>query len=245
MEKKILSYLLVLSLFFLFLFWSFHQLNYQWNWSAVYEYRSKFISGWLTTVAMSLASLILSSMIGLCGSLFLLSRSEILKATARVYIETIRGTPFLVQLLIIFYVVANALGIENRYFVGIVCMSLFSGAYMAEIIRGAVNSIEKGQLDSARAIGLTSIQTYRLVIFPQAMRLILPSMAGQFVSLIKDSSLLSVLAISEFTLNVQEVNSFTYSTMESYLPLALGYLLLTMPLSLFIQIWEKRWRYEA
>jgi len=116
---------------------------------------------------------------------------------------------------------------------------------MSEIIRSGLLSIERGQLDSASAIGLTPRQTFQLIVFPQSMRLVLPSVAGQFVSLIKDSSLLSVIAISEFTLNAQEVNSFTYSTMESYLPLAAGYLLLTLPLSLCIQAWEKRWRYEA
>ena len=243
--KTINSYLLILILLLAFLLWSFAQLDYQWNWPIIYNYRHKFISGWFTTLGISAIALLLSFAIGLISALASLSRFHILKAACRVYVELIRGTPLLVQLLVSFYVVASALGLENRYAVGILCMSIFSGAYMSEIIRSGLLSIERGQLDSASAIGLTPRQTFQLIVFPQSMRLVLPSVAGQFVSLIKDSSLLSVIAISEFTLNAQEVNSFTYSTMESYLPLAAGYLLLTLPLSLCIQAWEKRWRYEA
>ena len=243
--KTINSYLLILILLLAFLLWSFAQLDYQWNWPIIYNYRHKFISGWFTTLGISAIALLLSFAIGLISALASLSRFHILKAACRVYVELIRGTPLLVQLHVSFYVVASALGLENRYAVGILCMSIFSGAYMSEIIRSGLLSIERGQLDSASAIGLTPRQTFQLIVFPQSMRLVLPSVAGQFVSLIKDSSLLSVIAISEFTLNAQEVNSFTYSTMESYLPLAAGYLLLTLPLSLCIQAWEKRWRYEA
>ena len=115
---------------------------------------------------------------------------------------------------------------------------------MAEIFRGGLNAIPKTQRDSARAIGLTRWQSFRLVILPQAVRLVLPAIAGQLVSLIKDSSLLSVIAISEFTLNAREVNSFTYSTLESYAPLAIGYLMLTLPLSAASRWLEKAFSYE-
>ena len=106
-------------------------------------------------------------------------------------------------------------------------------------------AIPAGQRDAARAIGLTPWQSMRLVILPQAIRLVLPAVAGQLVSLIKDSSLLSVIAVSEFTLAAQEVNSFTYSTLESYLPLAAGYLLLTLPLSALSRWLERHFAYEA
>jgi polar amino acid transport system permease protein len=149
-----------------------------------------------------------------------------------------------VQLLIGFYVVATAIGLENRYVAGALLLSLFSGAYMAEIVRGGLDAIPRGQIDSARAIGLTPWQTLRLVVLPQAIRLVLPPVAGQLVSLVKDSSLLSVIAISEFTLAAQEVNSFTYSTLECYVPLAVGYLLLTLPLSAFSRWLEWHFRYD-
>jgi len=160
-------------------------------------------------------------------------------------VEVIRGTPLLVQLLIGFYVIANAVGLENRYVVGVLVLSLFSGAYMAEIFRGGLAAIPTTQRDAARAIGLTPWQSLRFVILPQAIRLVLPPVAGQLVSLIKDSSLLSVIAISEFTLSAQEVNAFTYSTLECYLPLAAGYLLLTLPLSALARWLERRFHYES
>src|SRR4029078_10140516 len=106
----------------------------------------------------------------------------------------------LVQIYFYFYVFGQALALNNRYVVGPLILSVFSGGYLSEIIRDGIEGVGTSQIESARAIGLTRPQTYRYVIFPQAIRQILPSLAGQFVSLIKDSSLLSVLGINEFTL---------------------------------------------
>jgi polar amino acid transport system permease protein len=224
---------------------AFSRIGYAWNWAAVWEYRGKLLQGWLVTVVLSLAALVASTTIGCVTAFMLRSKRPLVEAAARVYVELIRGTPLLVQLLIGFYVVATAVGLENRFVVGVLLLALFSGAYMAEIFRGGLDAIPKTQLDSARAIGLTPWQSLRLVVLPQAVRIVLPAIAGQLVSLIKDSSLLSVIAISEFTLAAQEVNSFTYSTLESYLPLAAGYLLLTLPLSALSRWLEHRFRYET
>jgi polar amino acid transport system permease protein len=224
---------------------AFSRVGYAWNWTAVWEYRGKLLQGWLVTVVLSFAALLASTAIGCVTAFMLRSKRPLVEAAARVYVELIRGTPLLVQLLIGFYVVATAVGLENRFVVGVLLLALFSGAYMAEIFRGGLDAIPKTQLDSARAIGLTPWQSLRLVVLPQAVRIVLPSIAGQLVSLIKDSSLLSVIAISEFTLAAQEVNSFTYSTLESYLPLAAGYLLLTLPLSALSRWLEHRFRYET
>lgn len=216
-----------------------------WNWSGVWDYREKFIQGWLVTVGISLASLVASIAVGLVAAGLLSSRHVLVEAVGRVYVELIRGTPLLVQLLLGFYVVANAVGLDNRFVVGVLVLALFNGAYMAEIFRGGLAAIPRPQRDAARAIGLTPWQSLRLVILPQAVRLVLPAVAGQLVSLVKDSSLLSVIAISEFTLAAQEVNSFTYSTLESYIPLAVGYLLLTLPLSAIARGLERHFRYES
>ena len=223
---------------------AFARLDYAWNWQAVLDYRGLLLKGWLATVAISLATLVTSGLIGAVAALALGSRLPLVEACGRVYVELIRGTPLLVQLLVGFYVVAAAVGLENRYVVGVLVLSLFSGAYMAEIFRGGIDAIPKTQLDSARAIGLTPWQAMRLVILPQASRIVLPAVAGQLVSLVKDSSLLSVIAISEFTQTAQEVNAATYSTLESYLPLAAGYLLLTLPLSRLSRWLEARLRFE-
>ena len=112
-------------------------------------------------------------------------------------------------------------------------MALFAGAYVSEIIRGAIQSVEVEQFETSLSLGMTNYQMYRYVIFPQAFRRMLPALTGQFASIIKDSSLLSIISISEFTMNAQEVNAYTYSTLESYIPLAIGYLLLTYPISYY------------
>ncbi len=240
-----LAHILVVAVFAALIALAFSRVDYTWNWAGVWDYRQKCVQGWLTTVGLSLAALLASSLIGVVAALLLQSSQPLLEAVGRVYVELIRGTPLLVQLLIGFYVIASAVGLENRFVVGVLVLSLFSGAYMAEIFRGGLAAIPKTQIDAARAIGLSPLQTLRFVILPQAVRLVLPPVAGQLVSLVKDSSLLSVIAISEFTLNAQEVNSFTYSTLESYLPLAVGYLILTLPLSALSRWLEARFLYET
>jgi polar amino acid transport system permease protein len=240
-----LAHTIVVALLIAGISLAFARVGYGWNWAVVWEYRGLLIRGWLTTVGVSLAALAASILVGALAAVMLRSGRPLLEAAARVYVELIRGTPLLVQLLLGFYVVASAVGLENRYVAGVLVLALFAGAYMAEIFRGGLDAIPRAQIDSARAIGLTPGQSLRLVVLPQAVRLVLPAVAGQLVSLVKDSSLLSVIAISEFTLAAQEVNSFTYSTLESYLPLALGYLALTLPLSALARLLESRFRYET
>jgi polar amino acid transport system permease protein len=236
-----LVFLLVAAVFY----FSFAQLDTNWNWGAVYKYRHKFITGWWTTLWISLASLGLSTLIGLAAAVGQRSSFLFWRYLSKVYVEIIRGTPLLVQILIFWYVIGNAIHLENRYLAGILALSVFSGAYMAEIFRAGIESVGKSQLESAMAIGLTRGQTYRYVVLPQALRQTLPPLAGQFVSLIKDSSLLSVIAISEFTLNAQETASATYGNFECYIPLAVGYLLLTLPVSILTRRLETRTSYET
>ncbi len=177
----------------------------------------------------------------------LLSRSNLWLATtfSRVYVELIRGTPLLVQILFFYYVIANQLGFENRYLAGIVVLSLFHAAYIAEMIRAGLDTVSATQQESARAIGLSHWQAMRFVLFPQAVRQVIPPLAGQFASIIKDSSLLSVIGINEITNAAQQINSATYSTLEVFLPLALAYLILTLPISLWSRRLERRFAYET
>ncbi len=235
----LLACLLVSALFY----FAFSRIAYNWGWQPIWEYRGKFIQGWFVTIGISTGALVFSTLFGVLAALLRRSRILVLRSIALLYVELIRGTPLLVQILIFFYVVGNALGVENRYVAGVLILSLFAGAYISEIIRSGIEGVAESQLESARSIGLTPAQTYRYVIFPQAIRQVLPPLAGAFVSLIKDSSLLSIISISEFTLNAREVNAFTYSTLESYLPLAVGYLVLTLPLSLWTRRLEQRFAY--
>lgn len=220
----------------------FKNISYNFNWEQVYEYKQKFINGFFMTILISFFALILSFIIALFFTYAQGSKVIILRFFARFYIEIIRGTPLLVQILIFFYVFANNLGFENRYIVGVFILAMFSGAYVTEIIRAAIESISKEQFEASLSLGMTKYQTYRYIIFPQAFKRMIPALTGQFASIIKDSSLLSIIAISEFTMNAQEVDAITYSTLESYIPLALGYLILTYPISYYTKRLEEKLR---
>lgn len=215
------------------------------NAAQVWPYREAFWRGWLLTLKLSLAALALSTVIGLIATMAKRSSVLLFRYPAIFYIEVVRGTPLLVLLLILYYVVFHAVGWESRQAAGVWILSLFSGAYIAEILRAGLESIGQSQWESARAIGLTQSQTYLSIVAPQALRHSLPALAGQFASLIKDSSLLSILGIAEFTFTAQQVNSATFSTLESYLPLGIGYLILTVPLSLWTKHLERTLRYDT
>ncbi len=240
---KALNFSLVFVVLAALFFALFFSQTYEWR--DVYLYRFVFIKGFGYTVFISLISLVLSLLIGLVASLCRHSSILILRYLAHIYVEVIRGTPLLVQLLFFFYVVSSAIGIQSRLCVGVLTLSLFSGAYIAEVLRAGIESTRKTLLESATAIGLNTYQTYRYVIFPIAFRQILPPLAGQFASIIKDSYLLSILGISEFTYAAQQISSATFSTLECYFPLAVGYFLLTFPISLLSRYLEKRNAHEA
>lgn len=226
------------------LFWfAFAGLGYQFNWAAVWRYRYNLARGFLTTILISFFSLMLSLLVGVVCAFSSRSRFILVRMFSRAYVEVIRGTPLLVQILIFFYVVANAFGIADRYVVGVVIMAVFAGAYVAEIVRAGIESVAGSQLESARSLGLTTYQMYRYVIMPQVLTRVLPPLTGQFASLIKDSSLLSIIAVNEFTQMAREVNAVTFSTLESYIPLAVGYLALTLPISVFTKHLERRYSY--
>jgi polar amino acid transport system permease protein len=242
---RAVSFLFALSLLAGVFTFAFSTIGYHWDWHSVWVYRALFVRGWSVTLRISGVSLVASCLIG--SLLTLLRRSPFLplRYLSRICVETIRGTPLLVQLLIFYYVVAQSFHMEDRYLVGVLTLSVFSGAYISEVIRAGIEGIATSQLDAARSIGLTTAQTYRYVILPQAIRQILPPLAGQFASLVKDSSLLSIIGIGELTLSAQNVSSYTYSNFESYIPLAFGYLILTLPISLITQTLERRHRYET
>lgn len=240
-----LSFLLALALVAAVLFAALFALHYDWSWAGVWKYRQLYLEGWLTTLLIAAVALPLSAILGLVFALARRSPWLPVSYIARIYVELTRGAPLLVQIYLYFYVFGMALGVSQRYVLGPLILATFSGAYIAELIRAGIESVGKTQLESARAIGLTTAQTYRFVIFPQAIRQILPGLAGQFVSLVKDSSLLSVIALNEFTQAGTNVNAYTASPFESYLPLAIGYLIITLPISLWTQRLEQRTRFET
>lgn len=215
------------------------------NWEAVWKYRQAFLHGWLLTIGVSSAALVLSTLIGLGVALGRRSSFLPLRYLLASYVELVRGMPLLVLIFWMWYVLANRIHWEDRLAVGVLTLSLFAGAYISEMIRAGIDGVGRTQWESAKAICLTNFQTYRYVIFPQALRQTLAPLAGQFASLIKDSSLLSVIAISEFTFMAGQINSATFSTLESYLPLGFGYLILTLPISLISKYLERKYHYES
>ncbi len=223
----------------------FFGLDASWNWPLVYKYRDKFYQGYALTIELSLASLVLSTVFGAASALAGRSRFLPLRYVNRIYVDLVRGTPLLVQILILYYVTANFLRINDRNACGVLILSFSYGAYLSEVMRAGIESVGRSQLESAKAIGLTTVQTYRHVILPQALRQMLPSLAGQLVSLIKDSSLLSIIAVSEFTRNGRDTSNITYGTLECYIVLAVGYLILTLPISFLTRQLERRSRFET
>ena len=224
-----------------------------WNWTRPWEFRELLLRGWRTTILLSLGALVGSTLVGLLLLFGQRCGLTVVKWTCRLFLEFVRETPLLVQLLVGYFVIFAPLfsrtfegwGWNDKLVIGVILLSLFQGAYLGEILRGGVDSIPRAQWDSARAVGFTPFQIQRYVIFPQALRRVLPALAGQFVSLIKDSSLLSVIGVQEFAYQAKAYTSQTYGGLEAYVPLALGYLALTAPIAFLSHRLERRFRHET
>lgn len=211
----------------------------------IYDYRSSIISGFILTIYISLASLLGSVLLGLLGALSQLSKIQIFHYIGKIYVEIIRGTPLLVQIITMYYFIGVLFSLNNKFVAGVLILSIFEGAYISEIIRAGIESISKTQIETARSLSFTINQIYLYIIFPQVIRRTLPPLAGQFVSLIKDSSLLSIIALSEFTLSVQNTTSINFNFTEGYIVLGIGYLILTFFISLLSKYLETRFLYET
>ena len=195
--------------------------------------------GLWTTVWISVASGVLGLLIGLFAGLCRLSNNPTLRDLSTVYVELVRGTPLLVQIFIFYFFIGTVLNL-SREFAGVAALALFTGAYVAEIVRAGVQSITKGQGEAARSLGLSAGQSMRHVVLPQAFKRVLPPLAGQFISLVKDTSLVSVIAITELTKSGREAITTSFSTFEIWFCVAGLYLLINLPLSHMASRLERR-----
>lgn len=186
--------------------------------------------GLWTTVWISFVSGALGLVIGLFTGLCRLSKNPTLHDLSTLYVELVRGTPLLVQIFIFYFFIATVLNL-SREFAGVAALALFTGAYVAEIVRAGVQSIARGQDEAARSLGLNAAQSMRHVILPQAFKRVLPPLAGQFISLVKDTSLVSVIAITELTKSGREAITTSFSTFEIWFCVAALYLVINLPLS--------------
>lgn len=195
--------------------------------------------GLLTTLQLSILSLLFAVPIGLLAGLGRVSTNPAARNLSATYVELIRGTPLLVQIFIFYFFVGTVLSL-SRMTAGVAALAIFTGAYIAEIVRAGIESIPKGQMEAARSLGMSYPQAMRHVILPQALRRTLPPMAGQLINLIKDSSLVSVIAITDLTKAGREVVNSTFSPFEVWFTVAAMYLALTAGLSLLIRRLELR-----
>ena len=230
------------------------QLGYNWQWYQVPKYIFQFQDGELlfgplmlglsVTFRITAWGLLLSMTIGLVTALLRLSNSILARIVARGYLELIRNTPLLVQIFFLYFVLAPVFGF-SRFFAGVLALSLFEGAYISEIFRAGIVSIHRGQWEASHSLGLSVFDTYRCIILPQAVRRILPPLTSQAISLIKDSALVSTIAIYDLTMEGRAVIAETFLTFEIWFTIALMYLIITVTLSIVVNTLENRFRIQT
>jgi len=195
--------------------------------------------GLWVTIWISFVSGLIGMVIGLITGLCRLSPNPTLRGLAILYIELIRGTPLLVQIFIFYFFSGTVLNLD-RMVAGVGALALFVGAYVAEIIRAGIQSIPRGQSEAARSLGMSATETMIYIVLPQAFKRVLPPLAGQFISLIKDSSLVSVIAITDLTKSGREIITSSFATFEIWFTVALLYLVVTSILSQVLFWLERR-----
>ena len=193
---------------------------------------------WMT-LKISMVSLVFALILGLAAGLARVSNSVAARDLAALYVELIRGTPLLVQIFIVYFFIGTVLSL-SAFAAGVAALAVFTGAYVAEIVRGGIEAIPRGQTEAARSLGMSAWQAMRHVVLPQALRNSSPALAGQFINLIKDSSLVSIMALTDLTKAGREVVSSTFSPFEVWFCVALLYLLLTGALSWTVRRMERR-----
>lgn len=235
----------LVMLLFVAVFWlSLGAINVRLEFGFLAQFRLRIWDGFWVTIGISAASLILSLLIGILSAAGCSSPLLFIRYLCSIYVKFIRGTPLIMQIYLFFYIVGTAWGVENRFAAGVIILSVFEGAYISEIIRGSLLSLEESQLEAARAVGFTKRQTLRYVILPQLVTRTLPALTGQFASIIKDSSLLSMIAVIELTQTIREITAVNFRMFECYLLLGLLYLCLTLPISFVSKRLERRFQYE-
>lgn len=226
-------------------------MQYQWRWDKVPRYLVRVIDGELVwgpllkglgvTLDLAWKAGLLALAIGLALALLRYSRTVMGPALAWAFVELIRNTPILVQILIFYFIIAAVFGIP-RFWAGVLCLACYEGAFVAEIMRGAISAVPKGQWEAAQSLGLSRVRSWTDVVLPQAVVLMLPPLGGALVNLVKHSAIVSVIAIYDLTTQARTVVSDTFLAFEIWLTTAALYLLITIPLSLSVAWLERRLR---
>lgn len=213
------------------------------------SFSSYFIDGTVVTLFISVITVFLGTILGTVLALLKLSKNRLLRFLASTYIEIFRGTPMFLQILIGFILLYGKIPVPRFYIMnaefalllaGIIPLAMNSGAYVAEIVRGGIQAVNKGQTEAAYSLGLKPSLTMRFVVLPQAVRNILPALGNEFVTVIKDSSLLSAIGVAELVKGANDVQSITSKGLEPLLAVAVIYFILTFTTSRLLGLWEKK-----
>ncbi|GBW55775.1 TPA: ABC transporter permease subunit [Staphylococcus aureus] len=205
------------------------------------KYGSFFLKGIKITILISLIGVALGSILGAFVALMKLNKIKIISWIASIYIEILRGTPMLVQVFIVFFGITAALGLDISALVcGTIALVINSSAYIAEIIRAGINAVDKGQMEAARSLGLNYRQTMKSVIMPQAIKNILPALGNEFVTLIKESSIVSTIGVGEIMFNAQVVQGISFDPFTPLIVAAALYFVLTFVLTRIMNMIEGR-----
>lgn len=219
---------------------------------AAFSYFRLFEEGLVCTVTLSFLTVLFGFMLAMVLSLMRLSRSRILRAIAATYVEIFRATPLMVQLFLVYFVLLVDVSLPTfklfgiirfeRLVPGVIALALNSAAYLSEIIRSGIQSIDHGQTEAARSLGMSSWQTMRFIVLPQAIKNILPAIANEFVTIIKESSICWTIGVQEIMSAVNSIKAATYSVGEAAIIAACVYFCLTFPTSKLIEYCERRMR---
>ena len=210
--------------------------SYTWGWYIFNPLSAKGLgniqfmaAGLGLTISLAVCAIVLSVLIGISMALAGMSSSRLLRSASRVYVECLRAIPLLVLLLWVYYGLPVITGLQfGAFAAGVISLALSDAAFEAEIFRAGIQAVAKGQREAAQTLGLSSRDTFRFVIFPQAIRTILPALGNQFVYVLKMSSLVSVIGLQELTRRANELNVTEYRPLEIYTALVLEYLLLIL-----------------
>ena len=207
------------------------------NLSIITENLPLLLKGAGITLEITALSVGLGLLIGMFVGVAKLSDNRLIRGLASVYVDCIRGTPLLVQIFLVYFALPQIIG---HRIAAVGACSINSGAYVAEIFRAGIQSIDKGQMEASRALGLNWFQAMRFVIMPQAFKRIIPPLGNEFIAMLKDSSLVSVIGFEELTRTGQLIISRTYAAFEIWIVVALLYLIMTLAISRFVALLEKR-----
>ncbi|WP_391207574.1 amino acid ABC transporter permease [Psychrobacillus sp. L4] len=212
-------------------------MNY--DWSVIPRNMDVFIYGALKTLEISALAILIAIPIGIIFGLGRISKNKIFRLISSAYVEIIRGVPLLVLLLWIYFVLGQYFSLGS-FWGAIVGLAIFAGAFIAEIVRTGIQAVPRGQMEAARSLGMSHTKAMTHIILPQAFRRVLPPLASQFIMLIKDSSLVSVIAATDLTLNAKNLVATSFRSIEVWTFVALIYFIMTFSLSLIIRYFEKR-----